>query len=264
MQLKIKDLEFKFNKNYVFEKFNLDLSENNTTLIIGNSGSGKTTLIYLILNLYKVSNGNIEILDYELKRRSKISSTFYKDITICFQNTQDQIFNLTVYDDIMYAAKNFKIESEIIHSRLKILLDKFGLSQSILNSDPLNLSGGELKKVAIIETLILHPKILVLDEPSAMMDYTSKFEIFDFIKSYCSSNCIKLIIVTHDVDLIDYFKGEIVKLEHGNLKFKGAYEEFVNYCVENNKTEYLTSLQYFKYKLKFKSLSKYEELKCLI
>lgn len=265
MKIEFKNVNFYYKKQELFNNLNLDLDPSNISVIIGQTGSGKSTMMEMMAGLLKPKSGEILIGDYVLNKKFKNKGEFPKDVNIVFQNSEDQMFEHTVYKDLMYGVKNFKLDQEQAHRDLKELFQTFNIDKDVINQDPLTLSGGQLKKMALISTLLLRPKVLLLDEPTIGLDELSKLKIMNYLKKHCKKHQIKIVLVTHDPDLICQFSDEIIMLKRGLIVYQGSKEQFLKYCFDNHKIDYLDDynvLKYYTIKSNSSKLSKVEEIIC--
>lgn len=202
------------------DNISLKVKEGDCVAIIGPNGSGKTTLLLNIVGILK-GNGNIKVCGYDPRRDfNKVR----KLIGFVFQNPEDQLFTLTVYDEISFTLKSLKIPDQEIRSRIQEVL-KFLKLEGYESRSIYSLSFGEMKKVALATALVLKPKILLLDEPTLALDPWMKFEIIEIMKKLNREYGITIVFTTHDVDLVPYIANYVYVMYQGKIIKEGKPNE---------------------------------------
>ncbi len=183
---------------------NLSVENGEKVAIVGANGSGKSTLIHVLSGLLKPTKGVVRILGVEVDGNFE---AIRKNIGVVFQNPDDFLFNPTVRDELLYAPAQLEIPYE---KALKIMNDyaKIFEIDHILDKPPFRLSGGEKKRVEIACVMMLKPKILFMDEPTANVDGRTRRKIIKFAKDYEGT----LIIATHDLSMIPDVAEKVVVL----------------------------------------------------
>lgn len=201
---------------------NFDIYEGEYVALIGHNGSGKSTLAKLIIGLYVQLKGQIYIFDqkmnddnvYELRR----------NLGIIFQNPDNQFIGSTVRDDIAFGLENDCIDT----NTMKVLVDEFAEKvgmKEYLDKEPSNLSGGQKQRVAIAGALARKPKILIMDEATAMLDPKGRRDIRNLIKKMKDENPgLTIISITHDIDEA-YQADKVIVLNKGKVFLSGTPEE---------------------------------------
>lgn len=201
---------------------NFDIYEGEYVALIGHNGSGKSTLAKLIIGLYVQLKGQIYIFDqkmnddnvYELRR----------NLGIIFQNPDNQFIGSTVRDDIAFGLENDCIDTDT----MKVLVDEFAEKvgmKEYLDKEPSNLSGGQKQRVAIAGALARKPKILIMDEATAMLDPKGRRDIRNLIKKMKDENPgLTIISITHDIDEA-YQADKVIVLNKGKVFLSGTPEE---------------------------------------
>ncbi len=206
--LKVKDLSFKYDKEYVLKDINFELYDKDFFAITGPNGGGKSTLIKLILNILKPQIGTIE-LDNSIK-----SSL---DIGYVPQNTNINLeFPISVLDVTMMGNgakhKTLKRLLNINYTNLEIECAKSSLAkvgmQVDLNTKISNLSGGQRQRVMIARAICSHPKLLILDEPTSSIDIEGQKEIYKLLKEL--NKDITILVVTHDLTVISNYANRVL------------------------------------------------------
>lgn len=183
----------------------VDVEEGERIALIGANGSGKSTLLLLFSGLLKPLKGEIIILGKPVNKKN--SKFFRRNIGVLFQNPDDFLFNPTVRDELLYTPAQLEIdEDEALRmaERYAKMLDIDGF----LDRPPFRLSGGEKKKVALACVLMMEPKVLLLDEPTANIDGRTRRKIIEMIDSIDTT----LVIATHELDFIDKLAERVIVL----------------------------------------------------
>ena len=205
------------------DNITLDISENKITAIIGHTGSGKTTLVQHLNALLIPSEGTINVCDFIItndKKKNKNLKTLRKRVGLVFQFPEYQLFEETIAKDIGFGPKNFGVSQEEIDKITKKVIKQVGLDESYLDKSPLELSGGQKRRVAIAGILAMDPDVLVLDEPTAGLDPLGAKAMLDlFVELNKQGKTI--IIVTHEMDYVLEYCDLCVVVNKGKIVFEG-------------------------------------------
>ena len=201
---------------------NFDIYEGEYVALIGHNGSGKSTLAKLIIGLYVQLKGQIYIFDQEMNDDNVYE--LRRNLGIIFQNPDNQFIGSTVRDDIAFGLENDCIDTDT----MKILVDEFAEKvgmKEYLDKEPSNLSGGQKQRVAIAGALARKPKILIMDEATAMLDPKGRRDIRNLIKKMKDENPgLTIISITHDID--EAYQGDkVIVLNKGKVFLSGTPEE---------------------------------------
>ena len=217
-------------KDDVFAIEEVDLSidaKDEFIAVIGQTGSGKTTLIQHINGLLLPSEGSLDVLGSVItskKRKNPPLKTIRKKIGFLFQFPEYQLFEETVAKDILFATKIFDICPETANKRLKEVAKLLGITD-ILNKSPFNLSGGQMRKVALAGVLIYDPDILVLDEPTRGLDPATANETMELFHYINKEQHKTIILISHDMNLVYEHSTRVVVMKDGKKKYDGSKEE---------------------------------------
>jgi len=226
MEIELRNIKYKNNNEILLNNINITFQEKNITSIIGPSGSGKSLIGHIILNLIEPTEGYI-MLD---GIRNYDTNKSLKDIGYVFQNPEEAFFNKTVYKEIAYSLKQFKYKLEKESDRVKKSLKMVGLKENILNTDPQNLSSGEKEKLAIAISLILNPKVIILDEPTIYLDNKSKKELIKLLKKLKKEYDKNIIIMSNDIEFVHQISDKIILLNNGEIVLNIDNELLLNNC----------------------------------
>lgn len=190
--------------------------------IMGPNGAGKSTLFGLFNGILKPSSGIVTIDGLETKKKNL--AKIRCNVGMVFQDSDDQLFNSSVHQEIAYGLMNIGISGKKMEKSIKWALKVVGM-EGYENKSPHNLSGGEKKRIALASVLAMKPKILVLDEPTASLDprgVTKIIKLLDYINKELN---ITLIFSTHDVDIVPLLATRVYLLNKGNVILEGSTEE---------------------------------------
>ncbi len=232
MQIKFEDVEYRYQANTPFEHLalhdvNLSIDSGTYTAIIGHTGSGKSTLLQHLNALLKPTKGRIIIGDRTIEsgRKEKDLRSIRKKVGIVFQFPEHQLFDETVEKDICFGPMNFGVSEANAKLLAREAIQQVGLSEEILAKSPFDLSGGQMRRVAIAGVLAMEPDVLVLDEPIAGLDPRGRNEIMDMFYQLHKSRGISMILVTHSMEDAAKYANEIVIMHQGTVFKKGTPQE---------------------------------------
>lgn len=208
-------------------QINLEIEEEGEfVMIMGHTGSGKSTLMQHINGLLLPTSGEVLIGDLKItnkKRKNPKLAPIRKKIGFVFQFPEYQLFEETVLKDIMYGPKNFGFSDEEAKKAAIDIAKRLNIT-SILDSSPFNLSGGQMRKVAIAGILAYEPDVLLLDEPTRGLDPLGAKEIMAFFKELQTKYNKTIIMISHDMDLVYEYATRCVVLQNGELVYDGSKE----------------------------------------
>ena len=188
--------------------------------LIGSTGSGKSTLVQALNGLVPLSSGEIEYPEgYD-------SSKLFESIGLVFQQPEDQLFERTVEEDVGFGPAQLGLDEQEIRARVERALDALGLKSSeYVHRNPLELSGGEKRRVAIAGILSMEPDMLILDEPTAGLDHRGRNLLLKAIENLHKKRNLSLIIISHDMDLLAALAHRIAVLHKGKVVCDGPPKE---------------------------------------
>jgi len=216
-------------KKEIFKDFSETIEKGKITAIIGPNGSGKTTLAELISGLLIPTSGDLKIDDFIIESNKKIKriNLLRNSIGLSFQFPENQFIFKTVYKEIEFGMKHFNYKVANKKKRIVDSLFLVGLNEGYLYRNPLELSSGEKRKVAIASLLAFNPKTIILDEPTVGLDDKGKEQLMRLLIKLRGSYDKTIIIISHDVDLLYKFVDHIIVLKDGKVIKEGnKYEVF--------------------------------------
>lgn len=235
---------------------NLEINDKNEFIaIIGKTGSGKSTLLQHMNGLVLPSKGNVVVFDNIItpkKKKNPKLKNVRKRVGFVFQFPEYQLFEETVLKDIMFAPKNFGL-SEIEAKAKAMEIAKLLNIENLLNKSPFNLSGGQMRRVAIAGILAYDPDILLLDEPTRGLDPKGAEEIMELFYEIHKSTGKTIILISHDMDFVYKYANRLVVLNDSKITYDGnKIDLFKNdLYIENHleKPEVLKLIDYLNEKL---------------
>ncbi len=247
MAIRFKALSYIYDEGMPYAKkaldnINLEIKEGVITAIIGETGSGKSTLVEHLNALLLPSEGKLEILDFELypKCKNKFLKLLRKDVGLVFQFSEYQLFEETVLKDVMFGPLNFGLGTQKAKENAIKALNLVGINEQLYNNSPLELSGGQRRRVAIAGILACEPKVIVLDEPTAGLDPQGSKQMIDLFVSLNKQLNKTIIIVSHDNEMVYKYCDETVVLNHGKIAYNGPTLDLFN---DSKKLEELNMLE---------------------
>ena len=201
------------------DNVNLSIDEGKITAIIGETGSGKSTLVQHLNALLLPSEGSLEVAGYTIKANEKTKNLkqLRQRVGLVFQFSEYQLFEETILKDVAFGPKNFGASEEEATNKAKEALKLVGIPESYYERSPLDLSGGQKRRVAIAGILAMGPQIIVLDEPTAGLDPKGSDEM---IKLFCDLNKKfkkTIILVTHDNEVVYNYADDVILLSGGKV-----------------------------------------------
>ena len=224
--IEIKNLSYKYkNGNKVLNNINLNINKGEFVCIIGKNGSGKSTFSKLLSGLLPFKDGEIIVNGINLKDKKK-TLEIRKTIGIVFQNPENQILFDKVYDDIAFSLQNLGFSKEQISNIIDDALNSVNMSE-YKNSYTDTLSLGQKQRIAIASTLAINPNLLILDEPTTMLDPINKTAIYKTLNNLHEKS-ITIIYITNNIDEI-LLADRILFLENGKIKEDFKKETLLNH-----------------------------------
>lgn len=224
MSIEVKNLTFVYGKKTPFEKKAIDdvtftIKGGEFVGIVGCTGSGKSTLIQHFNGLVKLQIGSMRVCDIDLAAKKINYKQLRSGIGMLFQYPEYQLFDSTVLKDVCFGAKNFGMTDEQAEKEARHALEMVGLDfEEIKERSPFELSGGQKRRVAMAGVLVYHPKILILDEPTAGLDPLGKKEMLDLITRLKKNGEIDTVImISHNMDEIAAYTDRILLLHNSKL-----------------------------------------------
>lgn len=204
---------------------NLSIRPGEFLALIGHTGSGKSTLAQHLNGLLRPTEGRVLMDGRDIHEKGFDKKEIRRRVGLVFQYPEHQLFEETVEKDIAFGPKNLGLPAQEISTRVKEALEKVGLAEKGLQEkSPFELSGGQMRRVAIAGVLAMRPEILVLDEPAAGLDPRSREDMLQLIAGLHRDGTT-VVMVTHAMDDVARFATRAVVMERGGIAMTGAPEE---------------------------------------
>ena len=200
----------------------LTIEDGSYTAVIGHTRSGKSTILQLLNGLLVPTDGEVRVFDTLITPTSvnKEIRQIRKQVGLVFQFAENQIFEETVLKDVAFGPQNFGISAEEAEAIAREKLAMVGIDSSLFERSPFELSGGQMRRVAIAGILAMEPSILVLDEPTAGLDPVGRKELMALFKKLHQDG-ITIVLVTHLMDDVAEFADQVYVMEKGKLVKSG-------------------------------------------
>lgn len=223
----------------VLKGVDVSLGAKENLAVLGKSGSGKSVLIKIIAGLIKGDSGKVEVLGQDLNNISKENlENLRKQMGFCFQNSA-LYDSMTINDNILFPLKYALKTDTIKEMQIKAdkVLEAVGLIQT-KNQMPSELSGGQKKRIGIARTIVMNPKIILYDEPTAGLDPITCVEVNDLIVRIKEEYGASAIIITHDLTCAKQTSDRLTVLLDGNFKNTGNFDEVFNESADEEIKEF--------------------------
>lgn len=240
MSILLNEVEYVYGKGTAFEKvalYNVNLKINDGEFIglIGHTGSGKSTLIQHLNGLLVPTSGGVYYNGADINDKDFSKKKLRSKVSIVFQYPEQQLFETTVLEDVKFGPKNIGMEPLEVDMRSFEALKQVGIPDELLDVSPLELSGGQKRRVAIAGVLAMNPEVLILDEPTAGLDPRGRDEILDLIKKLHEERKITVIVVSHSMEDMGKYAERLVVMDSGTVAYDGIPEEVFSHYKELEK-----------------------------
>lgn len=225
MQIRFENVNYIYNPQTpdevcALDDISVEIGGDTFIAVVGSTGSGKSTFIQMLNGLLKPSSGRILYDGEEIfgkKDEKKLLRTLRCRVGLTFQYPEHQLFETDVYSDVAFGPKNLGADKEDTDRRVVRALDAVSIGEEYYKKSPFELSGGEMRRVAIAGMLAMEPDMLILDEPTAGLDPRGKVEILDKLKSIQQEMHITVVLVSHTMEEVAEYADRVIALEHGEI-----------------------------------------------
>ncbi|WP_373752213.1 energy-coupling factor ABC transporter ATP-binding protein, partial [Jeotgalibaca porci] len=232
MDIILKDVGYSYGAGTPFESralYDVDLAipEGSYTALIGHTGSGKSTVTQHLNALLKPTTGTVTIGDRVIdnKTNNKNLKFIRKKVGIVFQFPESQLFEETIAKDIAFGPMNFGVSEAEALELAKETLPLVGLDETFMDRSPFDLSGGQMRRVAIAGVLAMKPEVLILDEPTAGLDPAGRREIMTMFNRLHEEQGISIVLVTHQMDDVATYADHVIIMDKGTVVKMGPPAE---------------------------------------
>lgn len=226
----IEDLGWKYagRKSFAIEHVNLNIEENTFTSVVGPNEHGKTTLVSCIKGIipqsfHGVWRGKVEVFGKDVRHLS--AQALAAEIGFVFADPEAQFTSMTVEEELVFGLENIGLPLHEVKNRLDWVTD-ITLIADLLDKSPYEISGGQKQRVAIASVLAMKPRIMILDEPTSMLDPLGKDFIFDILTNLKKEHSLTLIVVEHNIEQVAPLSDNLVLIYDGNIAKAGPPAQF--------------------------------------
>ncbi len=217
--ISVENLKFSYDAGgaFIIDGVSFKINHGETVSIMGPNGAGKSTLLLALVGILKDYSGSIEISGRKLKDFDE--KTLYKTVNLVFQNPENQLFCDTVEEEILFALKNLGVSRDGAIEKLNFYAASLGL-EKFMKLEPQHLSFGQKKRLALASVMVIEPEVLMLDEPSSNLDYSSKLKLIETLAGFKKTK----IIVTQDIHFALAVSERLIYMENGSLIYDGGFD----------------------------------------
>lgn len=240
MSILLNEVEYVYGKGTAFEKvalygINLKIEDGEMIGLIGHTGSGKSTLIQHLNGLLVPTSGGVYYNGEDINEKDYSKKQLRGKVAIVFQYPEQQLFENTVLEDVKFGPANQGLEPLEVDMRSFRALKQVGISDDLLDVSPLELSGGQKRRVAIAGVLAMEPEALILDEPTAGLDPAGRDDILNLIKKLHEERGITVIVASHSMEDMGKYAERLVVMNGGTIAYDGTPEEVFSHYRELEK-----------------------------
>ena len=214
---------------------NIKIEQGEMIGLIGHTGSGKSTLIQHLNGLLKPSSGAVFYDGKDINDSDFSKKKLRSKVGLVFQYPEYQLFESTVIDDVKFGPKNIGMDSLKIDMNSFEALKQVGIGEDLLDVSPLELSGGQKRRVAIAGVLAMEPEVLILDEPTAGLDPSGRDEILDLVAKLHKERKLTVILVSHSMEDVARYVERLIVMNHGTVAFDATPGEVFSHYKELEK-----------------------------
>ena len=240
MAIIIHELEHRYEDGSAGEKValhdvNIKIEQGEMIGLIGHTGSGKSTLIQHLNGLLKPTSGAVFYDGKDINDSDFSKKKLRSKVGLVFQYPEYQLFESTVIDDVKFGQKNIGMDSLKIDMNSFQALKQVGIGEDLLDVSPLELSGGQKRRVAIAGVLAMEPEVLILDEPTAGLDPSGRDEILDLVAKLHKERNLTVILVSHSMEDVARYVERLIVMNHGTVAFDATPGEVFSHYKELEK-----------------------------
>ena len=240
MAIIIHELEHRYEDGSAGEKValhdvNIKIEQGEMNGLIGHTGSGQSTLIQHLNGLLKPTSGAVFYDGKDINDSDFSKKKLRSKVGLVFQYPEYQLFESTVIDDVKFGPKNIGMDSLKIDMNSFQALKQVGIGEDLLDVSPLELSGGQKRRVAIAGVLAMEPEVLILDEPTAGLDPSGRDEILDLVAKLHKERNLTVILVSHSMEDVARYVERLIVMNHGTVAFDATPGEVFSHYKELEK-----------------------------
>ena len=208
------------------EDVSLTIEDGELIGLLGHTGSGKTTLVQHLNGLLKPTSGRVVVDGLDITEKGVSLLEVRRRVGLVFQYPEYQLFEETVAKDVAFGPKNLGLSEQEVDQRVRFALREVGLAyDEIAQRSPFELSGGQMRRVAIAGVLAMRPGTLILDEPNAGLDPAGRRSILGMIRELHAAGGLTVVMVSHNMDDISSLATRLVVMSRGRMVLTGTPRE---------------------------------------
>jgi len=220
----LREVTFAYEQVPALRNLSLTIGRGQSVALLGANGSGKSTVLRMLDALCFPNSGSISFFGAPLTPQALHDDDFFlsfrRRVALVFQNPDVQLFNPTVFDEVAFGPLQMGWSSPEVTARVNAALEQMGVAH-LRDRAPYRLSGGEKKRVALASVIVLDPEVLLLDEPTAMLDPRSQSQLIDLIQNWKGSSKT-VITATHQLEIVEDIAERVIVLEQGGVVADGS------------------------------------------
>lgn len=217
MECELKDVTVDYDGRIALKHINCTLHQGKWISVIGPTGAGKSTFVKVLKGLVPSFQGEYRIDGQNVQVDARGKMKVVPEIGFVFQYPEHQIFETTVYKELAFAPKIQGFSAQQIDEAIEHILPQLGLSKELLTYAPFELSGGQRRRIAIASVLLMNPKLLILDEPTAGLDPLSRASMLKMLKEWQQADNRTVLFVSHHMDDVAEYSDEVMVFSEGQL-----------------------------------------------
>lgn len=236
-EIRLENLSHIYSRGTSFEKValdsvNLTIPQGQLVVLLGHTGSGKSTLVQHLNGLLKPTEGKILLDGQDIHRSKQALHETRFQVGLVMQYPEYQLFEETVRKDIAFGPSNMGLKGEELERHILLGADFAGVSQELFDKSPLDLSGGQKRRVAIAGVLAMEPSVLILDEPTAGLDPAGCNDILENVKRYKEETGSTVILISHNMNTAAAIAERVIVIRAGRIALDGTPDEVFAHAEE--------------------------------
>lgn len=211
-------------KVHALKDVSLNIRQGEFVALVGSSGSGKSTFVRHLNGLIKADSGDIRFQGESIYQKKYPICKLRRKVGLVFQYPEHQLFSRSVLADVAFGPRNMGDSKEGAENKAKATLEKVGIGEELFEGSPYELSGGQMRRVAIAGILAMEPEVLVLDEPTAGLDPYVRNQLLNLLKKMQKSG-VTILLVSHSMEEVANYADRVVVFNSGRICMDGSPEE---------------------------------------
>src|SRR5450755_4127231 len=226
----VRDVAYRYNHVAALNSLSVHVKHGERVALLGANGSGKSTLLRVLAGLCFPDRGEVlfhgESLTEQRLEEEEFFYRFRRRVGLVFQNADVQLFNPSVFDELAFGPLQLRWPAAKVRERIEQVLREMDIAH-LRDRAPHRLSGGEKKRVALASVLVLDPEVLLLDEPTAMLDPRSQSQLIDLIQNWKGASKT-VVTATHQLEIVEDIAERLIVLEQGSITATGSPVEILH------------------------------------